>query len=524
MHVPVPPAASEPTLSDVIKIAILAVGGQGGGVLANWIADLAGRGGHDVQVTSVAGVAQRTGATIYYIEMAPRSARLPVFAQSPAPGDVDILIASELMEAGRSIIRGFVVPDRTTLIASTHRILAVSEKAAPGDGRAPAPIVLEEIKKAALKSVCFDMEAIAARSGSVISSSLFGGLAKSGALPFDKALFEEVIKASGRGVEQSLRAFRATVEFDETAQNQPETRERPNILAAAGKPARVLVSGPKRLMAQWNNLLERVRTIEPSSRSIVEAGLRKVVDYQDIEYGREYLDHMRRWHDMDNQAHGFELTKVAAKYLANAMCYDDIMRVADLKTRASRTRRLRDEQGVGNTAIVHVTEYFHPRAQEICGTMPAALGAWFERSPGALRLLDRITNKGRRIRTDHISGFLILRAAVFLKPYRRHLLRHQKEMTHTRFLQETAQKALVSDYQLALEIMRCQRLVKGYSDTHMRGHSKFDRVIGALTMLEGRRDAADWIRRLRETALKDEDGALLDGALKTVASFAQGGA
>src|SRR5687768_13566248 len=112
----------------VIKLAILAVGGQGGGVLADWIVDVAERNGFLAQSTSVAGVAQRTGATIYYIEMCREASRLPVFALSPSQGDVDILIAAELMEAGRAIMRGFVTPERTTLIASSHRIAAVSEK------------------------------------------------------------------------------------------------------------------------------------------------------------------------------------------------------------------------------------------------------------------------------------------------------------------------------------------------------------------------------------------------------------
>ena len=198
-------------LSGVIKLAVQAVGGQGGGVLANWVADLASLGGWDAQVTSVAGVAQRTGSTIYYIEMAPRTGRQPVFAQSPSPGDVDVLIASELMEAGRAVMRGFVTPDRTTLIASTHRILAVSEKQVPGDGRSDAALVLQEIQDAALNCVCFDMERIAVEAGSVISSSLFGALARSGVLPFAVEQFEAVIRDSGRGVEQSVAAFRATL-------------------------------------------------------------------------------------------------------------------------------------------------------------------------------------------------------------------------------------------------------------------------------------------------------------------------
>ena len=48
----------------------------------------------------------------------------------PLPGDVDIVLASELMEAGRAVQRGLVTPDRTTLIASTHRVYSIAEKTA----------------------------------------------------------------------------------------------------------------------------------------------------------------------------------------------------------------------------------------------------------------------------------------------------------------------------------------------------------------------------------------------------------
>ena len=118
-----------------ITIAVLAIGGQGGGVLTNWLIGLAEANGWYAQATSVAGVAQRTGATIYYVEMIPAvPGRTPVLSLMPAPGDVDIVIAAELMEAGRAIQRGLVSPDRTTLIASTHRALGILEKTAPGDG------------------------------------------------------------------------------------------------------------------------------------------------------------------------------------------------------------------------------------------------------------------------------------------------------------------------------------------------------------------------------------------------------
>ena len=203
------PLARDEKLNTIIKLAIMAVGGQGGGVLTSWIEALARAQGYACQATSVAGVAQRTGATIYYIEMAPRGVTTPIFSLAPAPGDVDILIAAEMMEAGRAIMRGFVTPDRTTLIASTHRALAVSEKTVPGDGIASSDEVKAAAEIAADQLIMFDLDRVATENGSVISSALFGALAGSGALPFPRTAFEAAIQASKKSVETSLQAFGA---------------------------------------------------------------------------------------------------------------------------------------------------------------------------------------------------------------------------------------------------------------------------------------------------------------------------
>ncbi|WP_371169277.1 indolepyruvate oxidoreductase subunit beta family protein [Aliiroseovarius sp. 2305UL8-7] len=495
--------------AEIIKIAILAVGGQGGGVLANWIADLGTRGGYDVQMTSVAGVAQRTGATIYYVEMAPKSDKgMPVMALSPVPGDVDILIASELMEAGRAVMRGFVTPDKTTLITSSHRILSVDEKQQPGDGRANSGVVHEKIENAALKLVCFDMEKLASNAGSVISSSLFGGLARSDALPFDATTYEEVIRASGRGVEASLRAFRAALTHD------PDTSDGDTAIGSGTG-----MRGPDTLLAEWQNLSNRILSLPTPVHPMVKAGLTKVVDFQDIGYGEQYLEHMERFLAIDTSDTDYDLTKQAAKYIANAMCYDDILRVADLKTRSTRQLRMRREQQIDAGGIVHVTEYFHPRAEEFCLTLPVRLGQWIMDRPRVFARLDRVMNKGRRIRTDRMAGFTLLWLIARLRPFRRRLLRHKHEAAHLTSLIALAHDAAQADTALAAEILRCQRLVKGYSDTHLRARSKFSRVIGALALLQGRADAATWIKRLREAALLDEHGDALDGAIETVRSF-----
>src|ERR1700684_2681152 len=147
-----------------ISLAVLAMGGQGGGVLTAWIAALAESSGWCAQTSSVPGVAQRTGATIYYIEMLPaKDGRAPVLSLMPSPGDVDIVLAAELMEAGRSMLRGLVTPDKTVLIAAAHRSFAVAEKEKPGYGIGDPLVVTDAAGVPAKRTLSFDMEALAAK-------------------------------------------------------------------------------------------------------------------------------------------------------------------------------------------------------------------------------------------------------------------------------------------------------------------------------------------------------------------------
>ena len=491
-------------MSGVIKLAVLAVGGQGGGVLTGWIEDLARACGYEAQATSVAGVAQRTGATVYYIEMAPKGTKPAIFSLMPAAGDVDIIITAELMEAGRAILRGFVTPDRTTLITSTHRALAVSEKMAPGDAIASSDEVLAAAQVAARQLIAADFETLALRGGSVISAALFGALAASGALPFPRAAFEAAIRAGGKGVEGSLRTFAAA--FDAVV--SPEAAPVPAVRVPR-------VRGPAHLLAGWQRLQTRAEALPPEAAEMAVAGLRKVVDFQDLAYGAEYLDRIARVQTRDHAP--WTLTREAAKHVANAMAYDDILRVAEAKTRAGRFGRIAGEMRLEHGQILHLTEYFHPRAEELIGLLPARLGARLAASSLWRGRIDRWFGKGRRMRSDGLPAYLLLYCLAGAKSWRRRSLRHAEEMAH---LEAWLATALAQPHPLAVEILRCRRLVKGYSDTHARGLSKFDRVIAASLRIAHRDDAADWCRRLREAALQDEEGKALDGAIRTVESFA----
>lgn len=505
-----------PATERPISIAIVAMGGQGGGVLTGWIVALAEAHGWVAQSTSVPGVAQRTGATIYYVEMMRpgEGGQKPVLAQMPTPGDVDVVIASEFMEAGRSILRGIVTPDRTTLIASSHRALAVSEKMAPGDSIADSGAVTEAIGVVAKQEIVFDMNAMAVANGSVISSSMFGSLAASGTLPFPREAYYQVIRKGGKGVEASIRAFDAAYERTETGP-----------LAGAPEPAPTQAALPATLRdKRANALLARLRSELPEqAHEMAWLGLQKVVDFQDAAYGDEYLDILSDLTRADRaaggEAHGFEFTATAAKYLANAMVYDDVIRVARIKTQSARRQRVADEVGLKDDQVLHTTEFMHPRMEEVASTLPIGLANWLKSRKRLYDWLDRRIDKGRRISTYRLSGFLPLHVAGALKGLRRKSLRHQTEAAHRDAWLADATQALPRNYALGVAMLTFRRLIKGYSDTHVRGHSKFEKVMQTTKSIAYRDDAAEWARRLLTSAIKDASSEDLDGTIRTIESF-----
>lgn len=500
-----------------LTIAVHALGGQGGGVLVDWIVDLAEANGFIAQSTSVAGVAQRTGATIYYLELLPNSAlpgdgRQPVLAQMPVPGEVDIVIASELMEAGRGVQRGFVTPERTTVIASSHRTYSIDEKVVPGNGIADAAAVLDVVRGHARRLICFDMAALAVQHGSVISASLFGALAGSGELPFAQDAFEQTVRRAGVGVEASLRALRAAAALACGEQADPAGK--------ADLSASAMLTAPPRLPARAASvalqpLLDRVRGEFPEAAwPMLGAGLARVVEYQDVRYGSEYLDRLGGVLESERRSggasRGYPLTVEAARQVAVAMAYDDVIRVADLKTRGDRFRRIHGELGAAPGEIVYTEEFFHPRVEEVCATLPVGLARWVERSPRVRDYLAWRFEHGRRIRSGTLRGHLQLSLVAALRRWRRSLLRHRREQEHLDAWLDAVHRLCARDPALALEVVRCRRLIKGYSDTHARGSGRFDRLMAAAQLMAGSQDAARALASLREAALRDASGQSLD--------------
>ena len=361
-----------------ITIAILAMGGEGGGVLADWIIDLAESNHYIAQLTSVPGVAQRTGATIYYLEIYPRAgiadaAHEPVLALMPVPGDVDIVIASELMEAGRAIQRGLITPDRTTLIASTNRVFSMTEKIAMADGRVDAEKLIEACRSAAKTMHAFDMAAIAEATGSVISAVLFGALAGAGVLPFPRQAFEGAIKRGGVGIKASLAAFTAGFEATTERRRDGEDagRRRCRRRRSTGRIRTRRRRSRRRTGRSRRSCCARPRNF-PQARARSSApgsSARRTIRASITRGSISIASRRSRQADTDGR-----LIAETARQLALGMAYEDTIRVAELKIRPSRFARVREEVRVNDGQILEIAEFMHPRTQEIADTLPAPLG------------------------------------------------------------------------------------------------------------------------------------------------------
>jgi indolepyruvate ferredoxin oxidoreductase, beta subunit len=501
-----PPASLNTRTPKAITIAILAMGGEGGGVLADWIVDLAEHAGYRAQTTSVPGVAQRTGSTIYYLEIFREdeiraAGKEPILALMPVPGEVDIVLASELMEAGRAIQRGLVTPDRTTLIASTNRVYSMTEKTAITDGRVDSAKVVEASNAAAKVFVHGDFARIAEDTRSVISASLFGALAGTAALPFRREQFEDAIRKGGVGVESSLAAFAAG-------------------FRAATEPARAVVgeaqASKSKVGPRLQPLAARIESEFPAaSREILFAGIERLADYQDVAYAAEYLKCLEAIRELDGKfgRGNFALLSETARYLALWMSYEDAPRVADLKIRRTRFDRVHQDARVEPAQLLQIKEFLHPRVQEIADMVPAPLGRCLLRSNLMRRLTEAITGNGKVVETTSLGGYLQLYMVAGMRRWRRKSLRFEKEQKAIADWVALITRVAPEDYALALEIAECPRMVKGYGDTHAQGEKNYQAVIAALPKLRGKSDAASRLRALREAALADDAGEKLDKVL-----------
>ncbi len=510
-----------------ITLLVCALGGEGGGVLAQWLVETALHCGYSAQASSIPGVAQRTGATTYYIEVFPRpdselGGRKPIFSLAPVPGALDVLVSSELLETVRQVGNGMASCDRTQIISSRERTLTTAERLQPGDGRTDTAELAAVLHTHGREAHLFDMTAVTLEAGTVMSAVLFGAVAACGALPFAREAYEAVIKAGGRGAEASLRGFARAFDIVAASRGRGVTTVAPAPAAAAREAeADTLDDGAPASAAALAPAI--AQAFPAATHRMLGLGIARLVDYQDEAYARLYVERLGRVLQAEQAvdpagAHGFEATQSAARYLALWMAFDDVVRVADLKTRRSRFERVRRETKARDDELLRVYEHFKPGIPEVAGMLPAGLGNRIKRWDVARQQTGKPPVEfPLKIGTHTVFGFLALRMLAAVKPLRRRGTRFAAEQAFIERWLDTIVFGLRSDWSLGHEIAECGRLIKGYGSTNERGKGHMLHVIDHLASdakTGPPPERAQAIRAMRNAALSDASGKALDKTLR----------
>ena len=498
-------------MSQPISLLICALGGEGGGLLSEWLMHTARLSGYPAQSTSIPGVAQRTGATTYYIEVLPTpltelQGKTPVFSLNPVPGALDAMISSELLETARQITLGLVSPERTRVFSSSARALTTLERMPMGDGRLDSASLTALVQQFSKEAHVWDFGAMAQANGTMVSAVMLGVIAGSGLWPFERKHFEATLQDSGAHSAASLKGFAAglarvqNTQAVHAMQQDDEKALAPTVVKSSALPS-----------------------LPPVVGELAALGYSRLCDYQSKVYADLYLSRLQQVLQAEEQAdathvHGYQTSRETARWLALWMAFDDIVRVADLKSRASRWQRVAREVKLQEDDLLHLYDHFKPGVPEFAALLPSWLATplqrWDKRralsgqSPWALPL---------KIGTHSVMGMLALRTLAsfkWLRPFGSRF--HTEQADISQWLQAVCM-GLQQDWSLGHEVAMCGRLIKGYGSTNERGRHNLQHILTHLAASPVHTDAA-WrstaVAQAREAALQDEAGTAMDAKLR----------
>ena len=460
----------------IICVQIAAMGGQGGGVLSGWLAEAARRAGFPAQATSIPGVAQRTGATTYYFELFPQKnpPRAPVFSLFPDTGGLDLMVALEPAEAGRAL-QNRLISARTTVLSARQRLYSTAEKSAAAGRPASGAALLEPLSAVAGKTITLDVATLAKAAGGMGNAVFLGAICASGVLPIEAEHYRAAIEAGGNA-RANLAGFDAGMAA--LAPDEDGNWRQPGTPAEHAPPPPELV---RDLAALPENL-----------RPLAGHALARLLDYQSLAYARLYLERLEAVIAAD-QSKDKALSLMVARRLAAWMSFEDVIRVAQLKTRPGRFARIREEVGIGPGDPLRVTDYLKPGRDEIIAILPRFMARLLPGGNGP-------SGPGRplRLTTSHVPGFAAMRFLASLKPLRPLSSGyHREQAAISRWLDALIQTASVAP-DLALQLADAALCVRGYGRVRRRGMVALDALL------------SDWTNRLHH------DRARLTGDITTL--------
>jgi indolepyruvate ferredoxin oxidoreductase len=425
------PEPALPALAGSYGIVIGGVGGTGVvtiGALLGMAAHLEGKG---AAVLDMTGLAQKGGAVMSHLRIAPRPEDIQTVRI--APGGAQLLLGCDLVVAGGSEALAALAPGTGHALVNSQRVMT-GDFTRQADLDFPAAALERAIMKCAGKRAAFvDATRLAtALLGDAIATNLFmvGVAYQRGLLPVSAAAIERALELNRVAVEMNRRAFR----WGRRAVLDPAAVE-----TAATPPA--APADHRRLSA-----------------SLEEALARRVaflVDYQDAAYAegyRELVERVRAAEAARAPGRG-ELTEAVARYFFKLLAYKDEYEVARLYTDGAFRARL-ESQFAGRPKLrIHLAPpLLAPRDPATGQLRKKAYGAWMLRAMAFLA-------RGKRLRGTAFDPFG--RSAE--RRVERRLIADYRAL-----VEELLAGLTLDNHALAVEIARIPEQIRGYGHVKQR--------------------------------------------------------
>jgi indolepyruvate ferredoxin oxidoreductase beta subunit len=453
-------------------VLIGTVGGQGGGVLSDWLVRGLLNAGWQATSIGLLGLSQRAGTVTYYCEAMPQRERRVVSSVFATPGDVDLILGQELLELGRLLYAGYAGPD-CVIVGNSYRYLSTVEKMPAENGIYDPLIIARAVETLAPgRHYLFDANRLVVEAGlSALSSNamILGAAVASPAFDLEHQPFLDAIRGSAAhaSASASVAAFelgyrgvkdgtlpRMMVEGRQVRDWNELARQRMGRLAYAAQRER------------YQALLRQAQQRHSEAVLLVLAeALYRLIDYQDVRYAEDFLARLGERVEADG---GNERLCVAyARNLAHWLTYEDAPRVAQLKTRAERFDRIARDFGVRGRRFV-VTDYLVPDMEQILGMLPAVLARALQRAGTAVWPGFADASFPLRVRTSAPIGFALMKSVAALRHIRRASQRAREERAMIERWERAIDACRAGSAYLGYLAADAARVVKGYGRVRRR--------------------------------------------------------
>ncbi len=446
-----------------LRVLIATVGGQGGGVLSDWLIHGLLNANWNAASIGLLGLSQRAGTVTYYCEASSDKEEKIVTSMFAMPGDVNLFIGQELLELGRLLSAGYASDD-CVIIGNLGRTYTTLEKMPSENGVYDSSIITNAAEKLSPKNnYLVDAPAyVTAHQLQHLTSNAFllGLVVASPVIDLPTEPFIKAIRDSEVNVNGNIKAFELGYQMfkDEKIHlgvNQFEIKD--NLLSSKLKAS----------CTNTDTLFEKIKS--RCSKEVIDSiefACQRLEDYQDKEYVQSYLG-------MIDELRNINLVRPAtveafAKNSALWLSYEDIPRVGQLKTKPDRFAKVFKEHGIGPQHIVKITDYFVPDVEQLVGMLPQPIAKLI------MKIGSRFTHdfEGKsfplKIKSTSILGYWSLRLLSIGRYWRRSSLRHQYEMSKFNFWFDNLKRTQEESPAVAQIVAELARVIKGYGHVRVK--------------------------------------------------------